>query len=705
MASDSQLDLIMDTLTKLADYQFESDFYRAGLRDQYLDGVIENWHKFGLNQEKAAGEEERQRNEAALEKERKEFEKQIENLAKALPNVTKGVLNAVTAFQRNDPFTGSAALMDICASVTPLIAGLSAAGGPPGMIVGAIFSMFSQILSIFAPAAKSLSDQINGVLTTLKADDNEQKIGAVQDDIRTYTIALRRAMLETNNLLDGPKSTDRQFAEDMATKAGVLATTVGSLNPNAITSLWEVARWLREGKNQGEDKWPLVLAAWCQAYSDLLFTAALVRVLANTDGMRRRFDEAGSLKRTDRTKLEDALRNVRIHASAMLIKQEATATVAGEHLRNLIRPAQDRGLLWQIDASSGLFGGSQIQRGKFAPLGAQGKKVAVAASEQDLETSIPTYHVFHLEPGKDGRLYHGLSTYPYKTAPEWHDLGETVKGLTDIWATTGAGLDPKEIYFHGTKGTDIIGYVLDKDGKVRDGNYRLTLKSEAIAVRVVRDPSWRTDDPDLDPAGPGLQGQPYLLYGGCAASEDVFVATEAEGSGYVPSPWTHYRGLGVDDTYLWVFGSGGFACATHASVMRCLKKEIPKPRWMTHYPNELIYHSAFSENASKIKDAPPLRGLLSLSPCDDGTLVAAIAMRTAMLMPQTMQWTAFDSPKAALYTGVYKPDLKTGTVQVAWTKLPETTTADVVQKVPVPCWPILESLNESLPQFARILQA
>lgn len=72
-----------------------------------------------------------------------------------------------------------------------------------------------------------------------------------------------------------------------------------------------------------------------------------------------------------------------------------------------------------------------------------------------------------------------------------------------------------------------------------------------------------------------------------------------------------------------------------------------------------------------------------------------------MLMPQTMQWMVFDSLKAALYTGVYKADVKTGTVQVSWTKLPEATTADVVQKVPVPCWPMLESL----PKVANGLRA
>lgn len=271
----------MSQLTRLADWQMmpdERQVFWSTMRDELFD----DWEKYHRRQTEARTDKEREEIEAAVEKERKDFDKQLESLAKALPNVTKGVLNAVTAFQRNDPFTGSAAVMDICASVAPLIAGLSAAGGPPGMVVGAIFSMIGQILSF----------------------DNEQKIGAVHDDIRVYTIGLRKAILRANGALEDSKATTKAFAEDFATQAGVLANLVNSLDPGAIRGLWEVARWLREEKNQGEDKWPLVLAAWCEAYSDLLFTAAMARVLANTDGMRKRFEDAGSLPQKDQDKLE-----------------------------------------------------------------------------------------------------------------------------------------------------------------------------------------------------------------------------------------------------------------------------------------------------------------------------------------------------------------------------------------------------------------
>lgn len=707
---DQQIDFIMNQLNFLTEWSMMDPDQRNSGFNTFFNEASDQYDLFW----KVKGEAEKERARTALEKqlkqERKEFDRQMENLSKTLPDVTKGVLNAISAFERNDPFTGSAAVMDICASIAPLLAGLSSAGGPPGMLVGAVFNMIGQILSFFAPKSESLSTQIKNILTELKADDNEQKIGAVQDSIRTYTISLREAMLNANNLLqDTDQPTDKEFAESVATQAGILANVVDSMNPvdgNTIEALWAVARWLREEKNQGQDKWPLVLGAWCQGYTDLLFTASMVRAFANTVGMRVRFDEAANLTSEDRATLTVALRSVRVSASAMLIKHKATTAVAVDHLNALIAPARDRGFLWQIDEANGgeLYGGSQIRRGEFEDLDAQGKKIAIAASAKDLQTSIPTYHVFHVERGDNGRLYHGLSRYPYDKAPIWSDLGATVTGLTDIWATYGPGDDPAEIYFHGTKGNDIIGYVLKKDGTVRDGNYRLTLKSKANAVRVVRAPKLLTDDPDVDVKDPGRKAQPYVLYGGCEASGDIFVTTQGEASGYVPSPWGEYRGLGVDETYLWVFGSGGFACATHASMVRCLKKEIAQPRWMTHYPNELLYHSTYNEHASEIADRPPLRGLLSLSPCDDGTLVAAIAMRAAMLMPQLMRWSVWDSPKPPLYTGVYRSDIKAQKIQVAWTKLPDTTTGDVVQKVAVPCWAMLGSLNETLPRLAKVFK-
>src|SRR5688572_4071218 len=70
-------------------------------------------------------------------------------LAKGLPELTKGIINATRNFQSGDPFSGSAAIMDICATLTSTIASIAPAAGPPGAVVAALFQIFSMILNLF----------------------------------------------------------------------------------------------------------------------------------------------------------------------------------------------------------------------------------------------------------------------------------------------------------------------------------------------------------------------------------------------------------------------------------------------------------------------------------------------------------------------------------------------------------------------------
>src|SRR5580698_4144493 len=61
-----------------------------------------------------------------------------DSIAKSLPLLVKGAYSAVTAFEKGDYITGSAALFDIASSVIPLFASLASAGGPPGVLIGAL---------------------------------------------------------------------------------------------------------------------------------------------------------------------------------------------------------------------------------------------------------------------------------------------------------------------------------------------------------------------------------------------------------------------------------------------------------------------------------------------------------------------------------------------------------------------------------------
>ena len=51
----------------------------------------------------------------------------------------EGIINATQSFQGGDPFSGSAAIMDICATLPSTIASIAPAAGPPGAVVAALF--------------------------------------------------------------------------------------------------------------------------------------------------------------------------------------------------------------------------------------------------------------------------------------------------------------------------------------------------------------------------------------------------------------------------------------------------------------------------------------------------------------------------------------------------------------------------------------
>ena len=682
---------------------------------QFLDGVRDPNERERLHQalELRDKYEEELKIVEGLSKEdkrRKEFEKTTENLAKALPNITKGTLTAITAFQKDDPISGSAAIMDICASLAPLLGGLSAAGGPPGMLVGAIFAMVGQILSFFAPKSESLTSQIETLLRKLQAEEVAQKIKAVHKNITNYASALRNATGRISVALDQPGLQIR-----------VIIQILRDLNPiegPTITNYWQVTEWLEEEHNQSQDQWPTILAAVCQAYTDLLVTVITLLSLVSTDKMRAQFDEAEKLPPEQKHEVQKQLTKLLALATTRLIEYGAVNATQRGTLKRLMLAAQNRGMLWYNGFGKGpLYAGTNIRQGRFEKLAYESKRMAVAVSRKDLGEANPLYHVFLLEPGGPGydRTYYKNISSPYKDAGSFQELkgdASSLHALTDIWATPGAAHNNKtDVLFYTAKEKEIRGFVLGKDNKVRQSGYARVVKSNVLSVRVVHNPESFVDDPDENTELPSvLEGIDYFVYGGLANSPDIYVdGTGAEGG--VRSPWGNYSGLGVDQHYLWVFGSGGFACATHASVMRCLKGKSQNPRWMTHFPNEHLYAKSYHQDQSKVTDRPPLLGLVDLCPCDDGTLVAALYTRSVKdRIPKGNTWTSDYTPvyefidTNALYSAVYRTDLKNGTIAVDWTKIGEGNLVVRVQKLPVFCWSLVESLIATLDRLAPVLR-
>jgi len=625
----------------------------------------------------------------ATAKEKRDYiNKNVENLAKAIPGITKGTLSAISAFDDDDPMNGTAAIMDICASLAPLLAGLSTAGGPPGMLVGAIFSMVGQILSFLAPKSESMTSKIEKLLRDMEAEKTQGQILTVHQTISQYSTTLRQAAARLDK---GPDS--------YLLNLEVTRNTVKALNfleGNTFFEFRGVMNWLNEPKNQHVELWPTILHAACQAWGDMN-VAAMTLLSLVTDHIQKQYEAAEKI--ANGTAKDSTVKSlIKLQASIisklMFLKNQNDLVL--QILKDLRPAAQNRGMFWIIADSRNkqLYGGTNIREGEFAYLGGEQKRISVVVPGKYATSPNPTYYLVGLEPWGSFRTYISRIKSPYKGQDSkqivdnaGNDNNE-FHGLTDIWAEPAQ--DSGQIWFYTVKGKTITGYVVDveKDMSRAQGNsYMKRLDVDVASVRSLHNLESLPDDPD----GEALNGIDYCCYAGLARpSGDIYVdcGQGAAKPGKVPSPWSGYDGIGTDRHYLWVFGSAGLACATHASVINCLKGKASTPRWMEHYPNDLLYSDGKPAN-----QPGDLRGLVDLSPCEDGTLVAAIYKRSSG-----------GGDNNNLYSAIYSTDLGKKTISVKWTKI-EVSTGDRVQKLPVFGWPVFESLPEMLERLAPQLAA
>jgi len=102
------------------------------------------------------------------------------------------------------------------------------------------------------------------------------------------------------------------------------------------------------------------------------------------------------------------------------------------------------------------------------------------------------------------------------------------------------------------------------------------------------------------------------------------------------------------------------------------------------------------------KPMPVLKGILSMSPCDDGTITAVIVYREASASRfgdggDRLMWEANDRYK--IYTTDYTVDLARQALQVTepWTEM--SGGALLTQKTPIGCWPLFASLKTRLEMY------
>jgi hypothetical protein len=710
-----------------------------------------------------------------------------ESIAKSLPLLVKGTYSAVTAFQKGDYISGTAALFDIASSVIPVFASLASAGGPPGVLIGALFSVVAQILSFFAPKQPSIESKIQKMLDQLQSETEIEKITAFGHSISSYTRSLRakcmgehkwdppEALAGTVALkpgVDKVLGTGTSFtkttqagqwlafdADTSATpykiesidddmhltltkpyKGGELpqsalklmrrTTTLRSIDEilkmpltsemesdkflveikelnwglmrdqqkldTPVFANWEVAGYLEREANQSKEGWPEVLGLWCQAYIDMLSANAMLSCLADPKTLDARIAETQEsnphprLPPKARADCHSAFLKMAALSKGLRAAWESDRKEMLKIVKKVKPAARERGLY----AHLGYYAGGNVLyvatgKGKAKPLEwdykgntawLTGISLHVPKSQQDSFTPRYTLLTCEIEKGHTRSSRHIVDSV----------TGTVSDGMVVIDARGsrfGEKLHDVSGYVlnEGTPGFDasthpvtLVALALEDGGGARYVNY-YSLDSDFKSTRVNTEPyldgiedirsmyfptTALPDDPDADAiTGPARLGpNSVVVYGGVRNKNRLDImygieATQVEG----PQNWSNYEGVEVDPNYVWLFGRGGIACATHASILKCRQGKLARPSWIYHDFDKQVF-----------KDPPEVK---SLFPCADGTLFVS--------MPDD------------LYTADYSIDRQKNRVLTSsWVK--RGGSAKQVIKMVIPCWRVLESLKSNL---------
>ena len=511
---------------------------------------------------------------------------------------------------------------------------------------------------------------------------------------------------------------------------------------------WEVASWLKMPEKVNYPRWPEVLAVWCRTYDDLVSSRMKFNMLIDPEMLDAKIrytyetNEDCPLPPLTKQAINANLIKLRTQASDMRREASNANTVALGVLDAVTPTAQAWGMLAftgmdrhlyfnsgpakimdDTQHTAGPWDSNPYHKLAFVPPVGSGDKV-----------------VYEFKP-----RYHGLiigSNNSYPGDPDW-SYQSSHDWLIHLWvrADTFAADNVRTIrdapQFTDVSAAQINGQRLDCWAGVLDGvqtgwldaadQYNSAqytpgpmMSSTKAPVDYVRVMYPITDsvlerDPDRDVLASGSAGLDRpVVYAGLRSSPEIHV-NALNSDGYVPSPWTYYIGIAADRHYLWVFGSGGFACATHASVISCLQGKRQSPRWMTYYIPDKMYgrHPYFDSHGGFLgyQDGWDLRahargsseyptnfkGLISMSPCDDGTIFASAVYRD--FIPVGDIWRADDTPRS--YTTRFVVDVEAQSMQLDdWTQIGGS--ALQVHKLPIPCWRLFQSLKAKLELCAGV---
>jgi hypothetical protein len=672
--------------------------------------------------------------------ERKVAKDQADAIAKAAPAITKSLIAAVKAFSKGDAVTGAAELMDICASLAPLISTFLAAAGPEGALVGALFSVVAQILRCFGPKEDSDVAKLEKFLKELQARTQLEGIKAVHDAVLTYATTLTLQAGSLHTLLAKPLNTHEDymaFYVELKESTIVLADT----NPHASVAMfeqWKVLEYLQDPDNHNDALWPAVLGISCKTYTDLVSTTMTITAMTNTDDLLARLADVApgsqsKLSAGDKDALERALMDLVAYAKARMREYQSCNARMLRAIKGLTPVAQRWGLHCMIAdnyALKFLSGPKKVKAGDWNDVSDRNyyhqvmlipdaSQVIIDGQVSSEYNFTPTHHCFVLK--STGRAYPGSSHWvdhmwvhsDTLAADRYRNvLDNFTPAPTGIWASgqTDKGLDVFAGTAEGTgKPGSVTKFVLDpKDGfnsaVLERVNWWPQTQGAVTSISVITAPASPLGDPDGQALPPRWGGT--MLYASMRDSTQIYLNVD-NADHYLPGVpgWGPCTSVVVDQNHLWLVQPNGFAVVSHASVLAHVRDSSKPLRWIT-YPSlgdDLLGEKLnrgdgaphVTYNGNVVDAKPPLLGLLSLSPCGDGTLLAAVVHRTITANRDFgyLQWDIVDD--WTIQTGTYSLDIAAGTVSAAdWTKIPGS--ARRVQKLAMPGYTLLKSLTANL---------